>query len=82
MSLWRSGLYDKIDASEGGLTQFWELFTVITCVPKNVNLYLKASRSQIRCEVSLKVEEAKSWILGHVHTIPNHLSEHPENNIG
>ena len=42
---------------EGGPTIFWELFTVIPCVPKHFKRYIVIG-SQIETEGSLKIEEA------------------------
>ena len=48
--------------AKGGLTIFWELFTVIPCSPKHLkrycHRYLKTFVSQIETEGLLKIEEA------------------------
>ena len=47
------------DSAKRGLTQFWELFTMIPCAPKYLKYrYLKTFGSQIENKGSLKVEEA------------------------
>ena len=57
------------DTAKGGLTQFYELLTVIPCAPKDSNLnnivicpgYLKTVGSQIKNEGSLKLKKAQSY---------------------
>ena len=50
------------DSAKGGLPQFWEIFTVIPCAPKDFkrqeHCYLKTFGSQMKNEGFLKVEEA------------------------
>ena len=52
------------DPTKGRLTQFKELFIVSYCALKKFKrCYLKVFGSQINSELSVKVEEAKVWIL-------------------
>ena len=55
------------DNANWGLTQFWELLTMILCVPKDFKhekrRYLITFGSKIKYKVFLKAEEAKLWIL-------------------
>ena len=54
----QSGKFKGImgDTAEGGLLQFWELLTVISCAPKKIST--STFGSQIENEGFLKVEEA------------------------
>ena len=50
------------DTAEGGLTIFWELFTVIPFAPRNLkrryHRYFKTFESEIEPDGCLKIEEA------------------------
>ena len=54
------------NSAKGDLTKIWN-FPMIPCEPKNLkhyqNWYLKALALQIKCKVSLKLQQAKSGFL-------------------
>ena len=56
------------NTAKGGMTLFWELFTVIPCAPKDFkrywHWYLKTVGSQIKNEGSLKLKKVPhvSWL--------------------